>query len=331
MAATYFAPTTRILWKIVESYGIDPEPMFRELHVDPKLLEDTNARIPYDAADRLWIKAAELVDDSCFGLRAAKYWHPSNLNALGYAWLASTSLRTALERFCRYSRLLSSGAVIELKEEAEGLSLVATYTEATKSFFWRIDALLALLISMCRVNYGERLNPVSVSIAHPEPSCTGDYFALFRCPVEFSTAGNRITLSRQEADERLPGANPQFAQLNDQIVINYLAQLEGENIVHRVKAAIIERLPSGGVSDASIADELYMHVRSLQRALRVEGTTFKTLLNETRKELAENYIQDDKLTLSEISFMLGFSEISSFSRAFKRWTGASPKSYRQTS
>lgn len=329
MAATYFAPTTRILWKIVESYGVDPEPLFRKLHVDPRLMEDGSARIQYSVADLLWVGASKLVDDPCFGLRAAKYWHPSNLNALGYAWLASTSLRTALGRFCRYSRILSSGAVIELKEEPGSLYLEITYTERTASFFWRVDALLALLISMCRVNYGEKLDPVYVSISHPEPSCAGDYFALFRCPVEFSAAENRIAFSQQVADERLPGANPQFAQLNDEIVINYLARLEGENIVHRVKAAIIENLPSGGVSDASIADVLYMNVRSLQRRLKADGTTFKTLLNETRKELAESYIQDDKLTLSEISFMLGFSEISSFSRAFKRWTGASPKAYRQ--
>ena len=112
-------------------------------------------------------------------------------------------------------------------------------------------------------------------------------------------------------------------------MIDYLARLDKNDVVQRVRAAIIDQLPSGKVTDATIASTLNRTDRTLQRQLKKEGTTFKTLLNEIRNELAQNYICDSQLSLTEISFMLGFSELSSFSRAFKRWAGESPVKYRQ--
>ena len=99
--------------------------------------------------------------------------------------------------------------------------------------------------------------------------------------------------------------------------------------VQKVKNAIIELLPDGRLSDNKVAEALFMSPRNLQRKLEAEGTTFKTLLTEIRRDLALKYIQDTELTLTEISFMLGFSEMSAFSRAFKQWTGKSPRVQRQ--
>ncbi len=126
------------------------------------------------------------------------------------------------------------------------------------------------------------------------------------------------------------GDNPQLARLNDQIMIRYLAELDQGNIINRVKAAVVDQMPSGNVTDQAIAKALHMGVRALQRKLQDAGTTFKTLLDGTRRELACQYIRDSRLNLNEISFLLGFAEVSSFSRAFKRWTGESPSVFRQS-
>jgi len=193
----------------------------------------------------------------------------------------------------------------------------------------QIDFSLAMVMSMCRTNYVEELNPVSVSFIHSAPACSGDYFAFFRCPVHFDAPIDRLTLPLDAVDKRLPSSNPQLAQLHDQIVIRYLAQFDRDDITSRTKTAIIDQLPSGSVSDASVAHALYVIVRTFQRQLRKEGTTFKTLMNDIRRELAEQYIRNSQLTLNEIAFLLGFSEISSFSRAFKRWTGEPPSAYRR--
>ena len=128
----------------------------------------------------------------------------------------------------------------------------------------------------------------------------------------------------------MTGSNDQLARLNEHIVVKYLAHSEKEDIVNRVKAAIIDQLSSGVVTENSIADGLYMTPRNMHRKLQKEDTSFKLLLTDMRKELAQQYIQDRSKTLTEISYLLGFSEVSSFSRAFKGWTGHPPSEARQS-
>jgi AraC-like DNA-binding protein len=96
----------------------------------------------------------------------------------------------------------------------------------------------------------------------------------------------------------------------------------------RVKVALLEHLPSGHVSEEEIAQGLHLSLRTLQRKLRDEGTSYKELLDETRRELATEYIKNPHVSISEITYLLGFSEPSNFSRAFKRWTGSSPSAFR---
>lgn len=329
MALTYSAPAVDLTLKIIESYGIDPDPLLRELTIDPALVEDPNARFRYTQIDDLWYRASEQVGDEAFGLRAARFWHPSHLGALGYAWLSSSSLRTALQRFARYIRILTEGAELELSETDEIFSVILNYKEISRQQATRTDSFMAMLVAMIRCNYGDEFNPLSVAFTHDPPSDSGPYYELFRCPVSFSVEKNQFDLSIQDVDKRLVGSHPRLAQLNDQVMTEYLVKLDRDNITERVKAAIIDQLPSGRLSDGVVAEALYMNVRTMQRRLQQEGTTFKTLLNEVRQDLADTYIRDSSLTLNEISFMLGFSEISSFSRAFKRWTGKAPSTYRR--
>jgi len=130
-------------------------------------------------------------------------------------------------------------------------------------------------------------------------------------------------------DIKLPSGNPHLALINDHITIKYLAKLDKEDIVHRVKAAIIDHLPSGKVTHDKISDSLAISVRSLQRKLQQNGTTFRNVLDSTREDLAKQYVEDLGVDLTETAFLLGFSEHSAFSRAFKRWTGYSPKEARK--
>ena len=131
-------------------------------------------------------------------------------------------------------------------------------------------------------------------------------------------------------DRKLTGSNDELAQLNEHVVVRYLAHSEKEDIVNRVKAKIIEELADGTVTEASVAESLHMTPRNMHRRLQKEDTSFKVLLTEVRQDLARQYIKDRSKTLTEISFLLGFSEVSSFSRAYKGWTGQPPSEARQS-
>ena len=328
MTATIFAPAMDLTWKIIESYGHDPLPLFQAQHINVSKISDPNARASKSALTKVWASAANLIDDPAFGLRSADFLHPSHLGALGYAWLASTSLRTALNRLLRYVHFIADNIEVELGEKDGLVRVTVRESDIVNRMVWASDSSLAILTTLCRMNYGAAMNPVRVEFTHGEPRDAGGYFALFKCPVNFNQSADCVSLRTDVVNKKLPSANPQLAQLSDQVMIQTLGRLSKERIVPRVKSIIIENLPSGNVSDEMVANELNMSTRALQRKLRKKETTFKQLLTETRQELADKYIRNNQLSLTEISFMLGFSEVSSFSRAFKRWTGESPSEYR---
>lgn len=326
---SHLATATNILWKLIEANGHDPDSLYRSVGIDPDLLNKAGARVPSPLVNRLWAKATEIIDDPCFGLKAHKYWHPSYFHALGYAWLASHSLREALNRFVRYLRIVSEKLFLSLEDGRDGLRLTLSYTMLGMRVPAQIDMGMAMSIHICRLNFGEDLKPVAVSFMHDKPPCAEEYFALFRAPVRFSAATDAMTFSYLDVDRYLTGANSQLARLNDQVMIDYLAKLDKDDIINRATAAVVDMLPSGGVADEKIAERLNMSVRSLQRRLKEAGTTFRTILDMVRRDLASAYVRDPEIELAEVAFLLGFSEQSAFSRAFKRWTGSSPSEVRR--
>ena len=330
MSPTKYARMSLILYNIIESYRIDPQPLFLDTGVNPELMKQSGMRYKLNNIRDLWQKASEVIDDPCFGLKAAELWHPSNFSALGYAMLASHSIRTALERMDRYYRVISDEKILELKETADGLMLTLVFSNRLHDIPDRNIALLAVILNICRINSAEELAPVSVTFTHPEPSCAAKFFEFFKCPVFFESSTNSLTLSPKLVDEILPSSNPKLAELNDQVMIEYLAELDQNSLAQRVKAAILDQLPSGNVTDESVSQDLYMSVRKLQRQLESAGTTFHTLLNETREDLAKKFLRDQDTSITEIAYLLGFSDNSAFSRAFKRWMGVSPSQYRKS-
>jgi AraC-like DNA-binding protein len=329
MSESMLAKSSEIVWALLESYEIDPVPLFREADIDPKLMNDMSARISQSKVNELWLRVGKVIDDPCIGLKVGSLWHPSYMHALGYSWLSSSTLRTALERLVRYIHVVNQSSEIKLSEKNNEVSIMWTDSAHKGNSGWHADGTMTILIAMCRANYGESLDPVSVTFKHEKPVCSGEFLELFRCPIEFGAKHDQLVLSSKVVDKRLSGSNPLMAQIADQEMIKYLAKLDENDIVQRVKASIIDLLPDGRISDQKVADALYMSNRTLQRKLQVKGSTFKNILVELRKELAMKYIQDNQMTLTELSFQLGFSEMSSFSRAFKQWTGSSPREYRQ--
>jgi AraC-like DNA-binding protein len=142
--------------------------------------------------------------------------------------------------------------------------------------------------------------------------------------VRFGAERNTLLLSAETVDRPLVGGNPQLAQLHDQVIVQYLARLDRNDIVQRTRAAILDGLQSGRLSDEQVAGALHLSVRSLQRRLEEGGTNFRRLVDDTRRDVAQAYIRDRNVSLGEIAFLLGFSDASAFSRAYRRWTGKSP-------
>jgi len=329
MNPTLLASAARILWRLLERHGIDPEQLFREVGLDPNDIRDPRARYADSKTRAAWRLAAELVDNPCFGLLAADVWRATDFHALGYAFLASRTLQTAIERIVRYNAVVDP--VVRFEQTLDDTHLRLTYAVRDpdiREVSALQDGRLAVVFGLCREAYGSDFSPAEVSVTHPAPSCRGDYFGLFRCPVRFDAAKPELVLERAQAEAPLLAAHRELAVANDTILASYLVTLDRGDVVSRVKTAIIEHLPSGAPSAEIIAKDLFMSARTLHRRLTEAGVSFSDTLEAVRRELAEQYVIDPSRSLSEISFLLGFSEQSAFSRAFRRWTGQAPSAAR---
>ena len=328
MTATYLASTLNLAWKAIKSYGIDPIDLFRTAGIDMDKVACAGCRINYRSVDKLWEVVTRLIKDPCLGLRMADHWHPSYLNALGYSWLASSTLLEALNRLVRYIHIVTETIELELDQREDELDLIVNYSSKTEALPQRCDTRLAIFMTMCRANFGDELKLARVSFEHAQPSCAAQYVAFFNSPVLFEQSRNILTFHLKDATQKLAGANPYLAEINDKVVIDYLHNLRKRDIAQRTKAVIVENLSAGEISNKMVAKKLFMSVRSFQRALKKEAVTYRELLAETRRDLAEGYINNPEIELQEVAYLLGFTEYSAFSRAFKKWTGKSPAEMR---
>ena len=322
-----------LLAKGIDSYGYDSTELFAKAGLDHSKLKDPLARFSFQGVTRLWALATDLIDDPCFGIKVASFWHPTTLHALGYSWLASNTLEEGFERMSRYSRIVNTAArdVVKLLKTEDDYHLILNPSKMKpRPLPVAIDSTLAMIMIMCRTAYGEDLRPFRVSLQHPKPECTGCFTDFFGCPVDFLQPETALWLDADVVTTPLTTANPDLVRVNDQIITDYLANLDRADVTMQVRAKLIERLPSGQVTEGEIADSIHVSQRSLQRRLKEQGMSFTQLLENTRSELGLHYVRDPQRSFNEIAFLLGFSEPSNFSRAFKRWYGKSPSQYRDS-
>ncbi|KPK39708.1 MAG: hypothetical protein AMJ69_04945 [Gammaproteobacteria bacterium SG8_47] len=330
MHSSLLASTTVMVWKALEATGHDSRKIFLRAGLDPDRLHDSNARFNYGAVRKLWQLAMHETQDPCFGLTAARYWHPSNFHGLGYAWLASSTLKNAFQRTIRYFRVVTTDPEkLSLLEHGDVYEFrVDTGHVVHRGLDEEYDLFLTLLIDACRIAHGPNFRPRRVTVEHGPTVCVDRYKDFFGVQAEFNAPHYALFLDKALIDATVPTGNADLALASERVIHSYLSHLDRSDVLMRVMSKLIEALPSGDTSEESIARALNMSLRTLQRKLREEGATYKELLDGTRRDLATRYIENSSVSVSEITYLLGFSEPSNFSRAFRRWTGKSPSAYR---
>jgi AraC-like DNA-binding protein len=326
---TFLASTGRILMRLLERYGVDAEDFVRSGGHSPEIFRDPAARLPSTEIDRAARAAAARIPEPAFALGSARCWHPSDLGAFGFAWLASSTLRTALERLERYCMILGERARFRLEATDAGLRGVFEHRRRDPLVAaLHVDFSFALVMDLCRMNFGASLRPLEVTLGRKPPEDPRPWHLFFGSRVQFGAERDSILFARRDVDVPLPIANRQIAGTLDAILARQLAELDRSNVAARTRAALLERLTSGEPPEEDIAKSLHMSRRTLQRKLADADLTYQRLVDDTRRDLALRYIEDPAKSVTEITFLLGFSGQSAFTRAFRRWTGASPTEYR---
>jgi AraC-like DNA-binding protein len=274
---------------------------------------------------------AELTGDEAFGLAAAEQLQPQVLHGLGLAWLASDTVYDGLKRMVRFGSLISTGADLKLEEESDYIrASFGANTQLSNPAYAVRDFSVGMITRMCRLTLGEFLAPVLVQIQRPCPVEPARWEYMLSSRVEFDCETTCITWSRADIMEPLVTGDPALARVNDEQTQAYLDGFLAQTTARDVVDKIVEKLPDGPPNQQQIADALHVSNRTLQRKLKDEGTSFMHLLQDTRLQLARKYLRQPNRSVVETSYLLGFSEPSTFSRAFKRWTGVAPADFRDT-
>jgi AraC-like DNA-binding protein len=326
-ANSTLAPWTATILRALAARGRDATAIARRAGIDPDDL-GPDARVPRAALSRLWELAVEATGDPAFGLEAARHAAQTTFHALGYAVYASPTLKEAFERVVRFRRLVGDVLAVALVDAGDRYRFEFDVSADPSVPVQAIDAIAAVTARQARVLHRPRpCDPLAVTFARPAPRDVTPYERTFRAPVRFAAAVNALEYARADVEGRLPAGNAELARGNDEVLVRYLARLERSRVASRVQEALLDALPDGVPSKTAIARALGMSARNLQRHLAGEGTSFKQLLDEGRVELARTYVEQGNFTVMEIAFVLGFADTSTFSRAFKRWTGTSPREY----
>lgn len=314
----------------LDERGLDSLTLFEQAGLDPALLSDSSARYPLAATSRLWQLAIERSGDEALGLAVASHVRQTTFHALGYAVMASPSLLEAFTRMLRYFRIVTDAGELSFEETPQGYRYrMSPLPGSQQPADAALDAFMAVVVRSCRALAGRDFAPLSVSFRRPEPVSSQPWQRCFRAPVQFAQPQTEMLLSRESLQAPLPWGNAELAQHNDEILTRLLAQQQRESLPARVQGLIAAALKDGEPAQDKIAQQLNLSLRQLQRKLKDEGSSFRQILDSTRQELACRYLREADYSISEITWLLGFSETSSFLRAFKRWQGSTPNQWRE--
>jgi len=332
MTAAHPTLTVRALRPVVaglEALGVEIAPVLHEVGVSRNVLEQPEERVSHMTMMRLWRLAERSAGDADLGLHVAESAPLESFEIHGYAITGSATLGEAFARACRYQRLIHATTRLVLDVGDAEAALAHGLADGSPVPRQPGEFLVATWIRFGRMVAGTGWSPTRVDLAHPRPRSIAEHERVFGCPVRFSAARNAIHFPSQDLDLPNRRADPSLVALLDRYATSLLAREPADDsTAERLRAWLLDRLAGGVPSAEEAARAMARSVRSLHRDLRSEGTTWRAVLDRLRHERAVELLDDGRASLAEIAFLLGFSEVRSFHRAFRRWTGATPGAFR---
>jgi AraC-like DNA-binding protein len=268
-------------------------------------------------------------EDGGLPFRYADSIRPEDFGAMGLAMKTASTLRDALERLARYVSVITDSLQYELREgDAGGAFVLLERPSDRRGARLANEGALAAVTSMLRQVAATPVAPSLVSFRHPQPATIAAHESFFACPVHFGAPDDSLRFDAPTLSAR--------TRLADEGLSAYLlSQLDGLrsrgpdlSLAARVRRAVADSLCDGPPSRAKVARRLGMSERTLHRRLAEEGLSFRALADGARREAADSLLGDGDHTLAEVAFLPGFSEQSAFQRAFKRWSGRTPRAFR---
>jgi AraC-like DNA-binding protein len=318
----------QLLYEYLEQRGMSPEAVLGDPWPVPQAHGLGGVAIERWA--RLLERASGHLGDPLLGLHVGQTITPRHLGVLGYVLVACSNLGAALQRLERYQRLIFDVTPLEIRGGSGYIELVWS-AEHGRHGQLVDDTGVAALVQFCRGMVRTQQPPLEVQFVNSEPDDTQPYRDFFACPVRFGRAETIVRVSLATLALPLKTADPGLIAVMERQADELLGQLPCEDAVVELARKATARLLHEGEPDIeAVAAGMQCAPRTLQRRLKAAGTGFRQELALVRRQLAEQYLRDPRLSIAEIAQLLGYSEHSAFSRSYREWTGVTPQRWRQT-
>jgi AraC-like DNA-binding protein len=311
-------------------WGVSREDLLREARLTEAQLQDPDARVPVSALVGLWRAIVSRVPDPAIGLRLGADIRVRELGLVGYTMAVSRTVGAALHRLARYDRILSEALVVDLEVEGETTWARLDVHAALHAFPPAADARLAALLSAAREIAAAPIVPVCVQFPYRRPEDVREHERFFRAPLEFGAPTTALLLRNEDLARAVVCGDDTLVGYLDRLAQQTLSALGAERTLRdQVRRVLWAELSDGTPDLDHVARVLGMSARTFQRRLRAEGMTFAAVLFEFRRDMAPVLLRDGRLSVAEVAFLLGYEDPSSFQRAFRRWSGLSPRAFRR--
>jgi len=331
MSQTTLLTIPRLISQVLSVYDIDIDVVFNQAGID--LNNQDNNRISMEKMTNLWQYSVETCKNPNLGIVAASLFQPAYLRGIGLAWMASENLEEGLRRFVHNSQLINTLMQIELIEQGDELLIQykgnSSNQGKVKVHHCAIELGIGFFLKMFRLAAGKAIPATGVYFTFEVDDNNKAYQEFFQCPVYGKQKVNGISFSKSLLTETLPTHDSELVEINEMLISKHLSNLTKGDTSSKVIKIIHELLPSGCPSEEIIAFKLHMSKRTLQRKLKSEGQSFLPILTSVRIMLAKQFLKINELSITEITYQLGYSSPSTFARAFKKQTALSPAEFKE--
>lgn len=310
--------------------GGDVDRIFGVSGIDPELLAQPTLSLGLINYCRVMEEAARYSGCDNFGLHYGRQFKPQSLGLIGYIGLCSATLEQALHNVAKafpwhqhdtLTRLVDKGDCWRLDYQVRHGAILCRRQDA--------ELTLGMFLNLIRHVAGKHWAPREVHFEHPRPTQWHEHCKVFDAPVYFDQPFNSLLIPKRDLARAMPDSDPLLLGVMQDAIRRLNSATPQQNIVDQARSQVHLVMLQGEPVLEEVADKMGLSSWSLQRRLREEGLSFTALVDNVRCEMAKHYLQQRQLPISEMALLLGYSEVSAFSRAFRRWFGISPRQWRR--
>lgn len=317
--------------RTLEAHGIDPDPLLEDCNLNRKeFVDHPDGRVDIRLMTRFWDTVRQRTRDESFGLKVADFVLPMHFRALGLLMHTADNLETAMLKLGQYAALVSNSASIRVEQTPSSLGFCIDPIAGVAISAMAIDSFFATLTRFVLQLGAEPPLVERVELLRSRPADPGIWERHFDAPVSFGASQNALWLKRSQLRNSLMMRDERLAAFNESVVQAYVQNLETTSLTERVKHLVLGRLEQGEPQIGDVARQLNLTERSLRRHLRDEGVSFRDLLRQCRMDMADYYLRQTDLSVTEIALKTGFADASNFTRAFSRWFSQNPTDFRKS-